>query len=128
MEGNSGRADVFGRPAREMRSQTGYLTQVFSLYSDLTIAENIRYSGDLRRIPRNEIAERGRRYLQMFDMDRFADRLAGRLSGGMRQNWRSFVRSFRNPECCCLMSQLWVSTLYPVENFGMYLLIWRRRV
>ncbi len=29
--------------------------------------------------------ERGQRYLQMFDMDRFEDRLAGRLSGGMKQ-------------------------------------------
>ena len=34
---------------------------------------------------RAEIAERGHRYLQMFDMDRFTDRLAGRLSGGMKQ-------------------------------------------
>ena len=85
MEATSGSSNVFGRPAREMRSQTGYLTQTFSLYPDLTVAENIRYSGDLRRIPQNDIAERGRQYLRMFDMDRFADRLAGRLSGGMKQ-------------------------------------------
>ena len=50
MEATSGNANIFGRPAREMRSQTGYLTQTFSLYPDLTVAENIRYSGDLRRI------------------------------------------------------------------------------
>ena len=85
MEATSGSVNVFRRPAREMRSQTGYLTQTFSLYPDLTVAENIRYGGDLRRIPPNEIADRGRQYLQMFDMDRFADRLAGRLSGGMKQ-------------------------------------------
>jgi ABC-2 type transport system ATP-binding protein len=85
MEASSGDASIFGRPAREMRSQTGYLTQTFSLYPDLTVAENIRYSGDLRRIPIEEIAERGNQYLRMFDMDRFADRLAGKLSGGMRQ-------------------------------------------
>jgi len=29
--------------------------------------------------------KRGRRYLQMFDMDRFSGRLAGQLSGGMKQ-------------------------------------------
>src|ERR1700726_2937497 len=58
MEATSGSSNVFGRPAREMRSQTGYLTQTFSLYPDLTVAENIRYSGDLRRIPQNDIAER----------------------------------------------------------------------
>ena len=48
MEATSGSVSIFGRPAREMRSQTGYLTQTFSLYPDLTVAENIRYSGDLR--------------------------------------------------------------------------------
>ena len=85
MEATSGSANIFGRAAREMRSQTGYLTQTFSLYPDLTVAENIRYSGNLRRIPPHEITERGLQYLQLFDMDRFADRLAGQLSGGMKQ-------------------------------------------
>jgi ABC-2 type transport system ATP-binding protein len=85
MEATSGTAEVFGRPARETRAQTGYLTQAFSLYPDLTVSENIRYIGDLRHVPSAAIAERGHRYLQMFDMDRFADRLAGRLSGGMKQ-------------------------------------------
>jgi ABC-2 type transport system ATP-binding protein len=85
MEATSGAAEVFGRPAREARSQTGYLTQAFSLYPDLSAMENIRYIGDLRHVPRDEIADRGHRYLQMFDMDRFADRLAGQLSGGMKQ-------------------------------------------
>jgi len=85
MEPTSGTARIFGQPARAMRSQTGYLTQAFSLYPDLSVDENIRYIGDLRRVPPHEIAERGRRYLQMFDMDRFTDRLAGQLSGGMKQ-------------------------------------------
>ncbi|MGE3512199.1 MAG: ATP-binding cassette domain-containing protein [Vicinamibacterales bacterium] len=85
MESSGGRADVYGRPAREMRAQTGYLTQTFSLYPDLTVLENIRYIGDLRRTPREEIDRRARQYLGMFDMDRFMDRLAGRLSGGMKQ-------------------------------------------
>src|SRR5215813_12768242 len=85
METDSGAAEVFGQPAREMRAQTGYLTQTFSLYPDLSVMENIRYTGDLRGAPPNEIVERGRRYLRMFDMERFEGRLAGRLSGGMKQ-------------------------------------------
>jgi ABC-2 type transport system ATP-binding protein len=85
MEASGGTAEVFGRPARETRSQTGYLTQTFSLYPDLTVLENIRYIGDLRRTPRDEIDRRAMRYLGMFDMDRFTNRLAGRLSGGMKQ-------------------------------------------
>jgi ABC-2 type transport system ATP-binding protein len=55
------------------------------LYPDLSVNENIRYVGDLRHVRPNEIAERGERYLQMFDMHRFTDRLAGQLSGGMKQ-------------------------------------------
>jgi ABC-2 type transport system ATP-binding protein len=85
MEASSGSAHILGRPARDMRSQTGYLTQSFSLYPDLTVAENIRYSGDLRLIPPKEIGERSLQYLRMFEMDQFTDRLAGQLSGGMKQ-------------------------------------------
>ncbi len=85
MEATSGLVEVFGQPARESRSIVGYLTQSFSLYPDLSVAQNIRYVGDLRRVPPKEIGERGDRYLRMFDMHRFTDRLAGRLSGGMKQ-------------------------------------------
>jgi ABC-2 type transport system ATP-binding protein len=85
MEATSGTVEIFGAPAREARSETGYLTQAFSLYPDLTVAENIWYIGDLRRVPPKEIEERGRRYLSLFDMERFTGRLAGRLSGGMKQ-------------------------------------------
>jgi ABC-2 type transport system ATP-binding protein len=85
MESSSGNAEIMGQAARDARSQTGYLTQSFSLYTDLTVAENIRYIGDLRRVSVKEIESRGKQYLQMFDMDRFTERLAGRLSGGMKQ-------------------------------------------
>jgi drug efflux transport system ATP-binding protein len=85
MEATSGVAEVFSRPARDTRSQTGYLTQSFSLYPDLSVSENIRYIGDLRRVPPEEIESRGQKYLRMFDMDRFSHRLAGQLSGGMKQ-------------------------------------------
>ena len=85
MEATSGTADVFGRPARDARAFVGYLTQAFSLYPDLSVAENLRYVGPSARVPRPQIEERGRRHLTMFGMEPFTDRLAGRLSGGMKQ-------------------------------------------
>jgi ABC-2 type transport system ATP-binding protein len=85
MEASSGAVSIYGVPARDARFHTGYLTQTFSLYPDLTVWENIRYLGDLREVPPRDIEERGNRYLAMFDMDRFKTRLAGRLSGGMKQ-------------------------------------------
>src|SRR5512144_2323807 len=71
MEASGGEAEVFGRPPREARSYTGYLTQAFSLYADLTVLENLRYAGDLRHVPPDDISARGRRYLELFDLDRF---------------------------------------------------------
>src|SRR5262245_52630796 len=85
MKPTSGEAIMLGHSARDARAYVGYLTQVFSLYHDLTVAENLRYMGQLRRLGDEEIQQRGQRYLQMFGMDRFTDRLAGRLSGGMKQ-------------------------------------------
>jgi ABC-2 type transport system ATP-binding protein len=85
MEANSGIADVLGQPARQMRARSGYLTQGFTLYPDLSVAENIRYVGVLRGIDPGEIKQRSQPYLEKFDMLRFKDRLAGRLSGGMKQ-------------------------------------------
>ncbi len=85
MEATSGAAELLGRPAREARPFVGYLTQAFSLYPDLSVRENLRYVGELRLVERGDIERRGRRYLEMFAMDRFEDRLAGRLSGGMKQ-------------------------------------------
>ena len=85
MEATSGSAEIFGRPARDARAQTGYLTQTFSLYPDLSVMENITYIGELRHVPPVEIIERGNNYLKLFDMDRFKNRLAAQLSGGMKQ-------------------------------------------
>ena len=85
MEATSGDVEVFGRSPLDARSETGYLTQAFSLYPDLTVMENIRYVGDLRYVPPEEITNRAMHYLRMFGMERFTDRLAGRLSGGMKQ-------------------------------------------
>ena len=85
MEATSGEAELLGRPARQAREYVGYLTQAFSLYQDLSVAENLRYVGELRRVPLDDIEERGARYLGMFGMERFTRRLAGRLSGGMKQ-------------------------------------------
>ncbi|HEX8556537.1 MAG TPA: ATP-binding cassette domain-containing protein [Pyrinomonadaceae bacterium] len=85
MRQDAGSALVLGLRSRDARPFVGYLTQAFSLYPDLSAAENLRYVGALRRLPAREIEERGRRYLRAFDLDRFKDRLAGRLSGGMKQ-------------------------------------------
>ena len=85
MEPTSGEAKMYGKSTVDARPFVGYLTQTFSLYQDLSVAENLQYVGQLRLLSRRMIEERGHHYLEMFDMARFKDRLAGSLSGGMKQ-------------------------------------------
>ncbi|MEO6836357.1 MAG: ATP-binding cassette domain-containing protein [Candidatus Tumulicola sp.] len=85
MNATAGNVDVFGKSARDARLETGYLTQAFSLYPDLTVMENIRFVGDLRLAPPGEITQRGLHYLDLFGMRPFVNRLAAQLSGGMKQ-------------------------------------------
>jgi ABC-2 type transport system ATP-binding protein len=96
MEASAGEVDVLGRSPRDARLGIGYLTQQFSLYLDLSIDENIRYSAGLREVPPHRLAERRDRYLKLMSLDRFGDRLAGQLSGGMKQKLAL---------CCALIAQ-----------------------
>jgi ABC-2 type transport system ATP-binding protein len=96
MEATAGTAQVLELPARDARNYTGYLTQQFSLYPDLSVEENIAYSAGLRLVPEHQIEARRTKYLTLMQLDRFRDRLAGRLSGGMKQKLAL---------CCALISE-----------------------
>ena len=85
MEQTSGAATVIEQKPRDVRLEIGYLTQQFSLYLDLSIAENLRYVAGLREVNKDDFAERSQRYLKLMNIERFSDRLAGQLSGGMKQ-------------------------------------------
>ncbi len=43
MEATAGEVQIFNQPARDARLITGYMTQQFSLYLDLSIDENLRW-------------------------------------------------------------------------------------
>lgn len=96
MEATAGEARILELPARDARNYTGYLTQQFSLYPDLSVEENINYSAGLRLVPENQLEMRRSKYLKLMQLDKFCDRLAGRLSGGMKQKLAL---------CCALISE-----------------------
>ena len=85
LEKTAGDVLVLGAIPRDARLQMGYLTQIFSLYLDLSIDENMRYVAGLREVGENDFQRRRKQYLQLMDLDKFSNRLAGQLSGGMKQ-------------------------------------------
>jgi len=78
--GHDLRADV-----TELKAHIGYVPQVFSLHRDLTIAENLRFTARLHRLPTAEAEARIAALLERTALSRFADRFAAALSGGMKQ-------------------------------------------
>jgi ABC-type multidrug transport system ATPase subunit len=71
------------REAPRIRLQTGYMTQRFSFYEDLTVAENLDFVAAVYQLParREAVTEI---IARMGLVDR-ADQLAGQLSGGWKQ-------------------------------------------
>jgi ABC-2 type transport system ATP-binding protein len=73
------------RQPEQVKRRIGYMPQRFSLYADLTVAENLLFFANIYHVPR---AERLRREQELLDFSRlapFRTRLAGDLSGGMKQ-------------------------------------------
>ena len=76
--------DLAHNPERA-RAAVGYLPQRFSLYSDLTVLENLRFFGEVREIRGKELAARSAELLGFVGLNGFEGRLSGVLSGGMKQ-------------------------------------------
>jgi ABC-type multidrug transport system ATPase subunit len=68
-----------------IRSILGYMPQRFSLYQDLTVAQNLRFFADLFQVPIEDQAERLAELYQFSRLEPFKKRRAGALSGGMKQ-------------------------------------------
>lgn len=63
----------------------GYMSQQFSLYSDLTVVENLNLTARLRCIAQDVSAREQAQLLQAAGLSAFTARPAGKLSGGMKQ-------------------------------------------
>ncbi len=74
-----------GRSAARLRERLGYVPQRFSLYGDLTVAENLRFVGRLYSMSAAEVEKEMQPLLAWAGLQPFVTRLAAQLSGGMRQ-------------------------------------------
>ena len=77
--------DLVADDITELKAKVGYVPQSFGLHRDLSVAENLRFTARLHRIPRTEYEARVKQLLERAELAAFVDRPAGALSGGMRQ-------------------------------------------
>lgn len=104
-----------------VRSRVGILFGGESgLYDRLTVAENIRYFGELNDISLKTIEERTKHLADIFEMHEYLNKRAGKLSKGMRQK-AAFARAIiHDPDILLLdepTSGMDVSAMREVQAF-----------
>jgi ABC-2 type transport system ATP-binding protein len=70
---------------KEMQAHVGYMSQLFTLYQDLTAAENIRFYGLAYGLKRRELLRRKDEIIEMAGLQGREHVLTANLSGGWRQ-------------------------------------------
>ena len=84
-----GRARVLGHdPATEakaMQAKVGYMSQLFTLYNDLTASENIRFYGQAYGLGRSALRQRHDEIIEMAGLQGRERELTANLSGGWKQ-------------------------------------------
>jgi ABC-2 type transport system ATP-binding protein len=73
------------RHAEQIRAQIGYMSQKFSLYTDLTVRENLEFYAAVYGTPRRTRGERMAELIGMAGLTGREDELTSNLSGGWRQ-------------------------------------------
>ena len=103
---DSGTAEVFGHSVTEQRDlvtpRIGYMSQRFSMYPDLSVAENLEFFATVRGVGRTERATRSAELLESMGLTEFRKRQAQHLSGGMKQKLMLATTLMHSPDLLLL--------------------------
>jgi len=86
----------------ETRRRIGYMSQSFSLYSELTVRQNLELHARLYHLPPNQIAPRIEEMLNDFDLKSMADIHPDNLPLGIRQRLQLATAVIHRPEILIL--------------------------
>ena len=81
----TGEIRVDGRRVDGPGSDRGMVFQSYTLYPWLSVADNIAFGLNLKKLPKAQQKERVRYYLEVVGLSRFAEAYPKQLSGGMKQ-------------------------------------------
>ena len=89
--------DIAAHPER-VRPRIGYMSQKFSLFEDLTVAENLRFYASVYDLSAEEFAERRAYIVAMAGLEGREDELTRNLSVGWRQRLALGTATIHSPE------------------------------
>ena len=85
------------RHAERLKRRIGYMTQKFSLYDDLTVAENLGFVAEIYGIGHRIARQRIAALLSTYALEPLPNRRAGRMSGGQRQRLALAAATIHEP-------------------------------
>jgi len=97
----SGTCKLFGEPMgsndMQARRNVGYMTQAFSLYGELTVAQNLELHAQLYHLPKEKIAPRIEDLLERYDLKAFVNARPDSLPLGIKQRLQLAVAVLHEP-------------------------------
>jgi ABC-2 type transport system ATP-binding protein len=88
--------------AENIKHHIGYMAQQFSLYSELSVMENLHFFSELFDVASKDRNERTERLLAFAGLVKFKDRRAAHLSGGMQKKLALACTLIHQPEILLL--------------------------
>jgi ABC-type multidrug transport system ATPase subunit len=89
LEPSEGTARIGGhdiiKEGEEIKTMIGYMSQKFSLYDELTVNENLLFSGKLYSLRERDLKKRRDDLIALTHLEPYLNRRAALLSGGWRQ-------------------------------------------
>lgn len=84
------------------KRNTGMMFQSYALWPHMTVAENVAFGLEERKVPRDEIKRRVHEALESVRMDAYAERRPNQLSGGQQQRVALARALVIRPRCLLL--------------------------